>query len=296
MSSTARTDVRVPGGSLATFRMGGTSEQRDPVLAIHGITSSSHTWVAVARALDGDVSLLAPDLRGRGRSNGLSGPYGMAAHAEDMLAVLDHFGIERAVVAGHSLGAYIAARLAVDHPERVRFALLVDGGLTIPGSEGADPQEFADAFLGLALGRLKMTFPSREAYHDWWRAHPAFTGSDIDDADLVAYANHDLVGTESELRSAVMEEAVRGDAAELVEMGRPAQQLTVDAQLLCAPRGLVNDPRPMQPIALGEEWATGAPERRTAIEVPDVNHFTSVLSARGARTVVGALTEQLAIS
>ena len=46
----------------------------------------------------------------------------------------------------------------------------------------------------------------------------------------------------------------------------------------------------------GEEWATSAPERRRAIEVPDVNHFSIVLGARGARTVAGALTEQLAIS
>ena len=46
------------------------------------------------------------------------------------------------MIAGHSLGAYIAARLATLHPDRVESLVLVDGGLTIPGSADVDPEEF----------------------------------------------------------------------------------------------------------------------------------------------------------
>src|SRR5205823_2000260 len=117
-SSPTRIDVPVAGGSLAAFWLGPRDERVAPVLAVHGITSNSRAWVAVARRLEADrhaavdaaargVALLAVDLRGRGASNQLPAPYGLAAYARDLLAVLDHCEIERAVVAGHSLGAYI---------------------------------------------------------------------------------------------------------------------------------------------------------------------------------------------
>ncbi|MFZ1997536.1 MAG: hypothetical protein WAU75_25685, partial [Solirubrobacteraceae bacterium] len=64
-----RFDVPVDGGRLAVYRLGarpGTGAP--PALAIHGITSTSRTWLATARALSDRATLLAVDLRGRGRS------------------------------------------------------------------------------------------------------------------------------------------------------------------------------------------------------------------------------------
>jgi lipase len=293
LSAIARADIAVDGGLLPVFRFGDWSRGPAPpkVLAVHGITANSRAWLAVSRRLEGRAELLVPDLRGRGRSRGLGAPYGIAAHARDMLAVLDHFGLEKSVVVGHSLGAYIVARLAVDHPERVSSLVLVDGGLTIPGTEGVDPQRFLDAFLGPALARLRLTFSSREEYHDWWRAHPAISGSDIADEDVIAYADHDLVSEAPDLRCGVREEAVRGDASELFGMGEPAHRLTQQVQLLCAPRGLVNDPNPMQPLSVVSAWAAEAPERRSAVCVPDVNHYTIVMGASGAKVVASAIAE-----
>jgi pimeloyl-ACP methyl ester carboxylesterase len=280
--SPERLDVPVAGGSLAVYRLG----SRGPaVLAVHGITSNSHAWIAAARALGDRASLVALDLRGRGRSAELPGPYGVAVYARDLLAVLDRLELEQTVVVGHSLGAYIVARLAADHPKRVRAAVLVDGGLTIPGAVRADPQTFIDAFLGPVLARLRERFPNREAYRDWWRAHPALRGGVVADRDLIPYADHDLVGEEPELRSAVMEEAVRADADEVLAVGEAAQRLAVPATLLCAPRGLFDEPTPMQPLELVREWAAKAPDRRQAVQVPDVNHYTILFGERGAATV-----------
>jgi pimeloyl-ACP methyl ester carboxylesterase len=291
----ARVDVAVQGGSLAVFRLGDPNPVRAPakVLAVHGITANSRAWLAVARRLEGRAELLVPDLRGRGASNALGPPYGMGAHARDMLAVLDHFGLERSVVVGHSLGAYILARFAVEHPERVSSLVLVDGGLTLPETAAVDPQRFLDAFLGPALARLRLTFGDRAEYHDWWRAHPAITGSDIAVEDLVAYADHDLTGEEPNLRSAVSEKAVRGDAEELFEMGGPTHRLTLPALLLCAPRGLLNEPNPMQPMSVVNAWAAEAPELRRAISVPDVNHYTIVMGDAGARVLANSIAEAI---
>ena len=210
-----------------------------------------------------------------------------------MLAVLDHFGIERAVLAGHSLGAYAVARFAADHPERVRAALLIDGGLTAPVPDGVDPQAVAAAVLGPALARLKLTFERREAYHDWWRAHPAFAHADVRAEDLIAYADHDLVGAPPDLRSSVGEEVVRADAAELLEIGKPAPALEVPAELLCAERGMVDDPNPLQPPALAKAWADAAPDLRRTERVPGVNHYTLVMGATGAGAVANAIVRAL---
>src|SRR5919107_4040128 len=80
-----RIDVPVTGGTLAAYRWPG---DEPVVLAAHGISSNHRTWGVVAGALEGAATLVAPDLRGRGRSNGLPGPYTIAQHAEDCLAVL----------------------------------------------------------------------------------------------------------------------------------------------------------------------------------------------------------------
>jgi lipase len=289
----ARLDVEVDGGRLAAFRLGSEEPALPAVVAVHGITSSSRSWLAVLRALDGRVALIAPDLRGRGASNGLPGPCGLATHAADLLALIDQLELEQAFLVGHSMGAYVIARLAAEHPGRVRSLLMVDGGLTIPGSQDVEPQAFADAFLGPALARLRMQFASREEYHQWWRSHPALAGSDVDDLDLVAYADHDLVGEAPQLHSPVSEAAVRDDAGELGTMGDCAHRLRVPATMLCALRGLQNDPNPMQPMALAEAWVAESPDQRQARLVPGVNHYTITLGARGAAAVASAITDAL---
>jgi pimeloyl-ACP methyl ester carboxylesterase len=279
-----REDFRVSGGDLACFWLGRTLGESVAV-AVHGITSSSRAWLPVARALGGRARLLAVDLRGRGSSSELSGPYGIEVHVRDILALLDVLGPERVVLAGHSLGAYIAAQLAATHPERVQSVVLVDGGLPIPGSQEAD----LDAFLGPALARLQLRFADRDAYRAWWREHPALRDSDVADEDLWAYADHDLVGSAPDLRSSVIEEAVRVDAADVAHAADAAYRLTVPARALCAPRGLVNDPNPMQPLELIRAWAAERPSLREAVPVSDVNHYTITLGARGAGVVADAM-------
>lgn len=64
------------------------------------------------------VCLLAPDLRGRGRSAAVGPPYGMAAHVADLPGVLDDAGVRRAALVGYSMGAFVVARLAAERPER----------------------------------------------------------------------------------------------------------------------------------------------------------------------------------
>jgi pimeloyl-ACP methyl ester carboxylesterase len=282
--------VPVTGGTLAAWQLGAPAGSGAPVvLAAHGITGNHVAWAPVQRLLGGDFTLVAIDLRGRGRSNNVTGPFGMAAHSEDQLAVLDHLGVERAVIVGHSMGAYVTARFAVDHPDRVRRLVLVDGGISRPLPEDLDVQSALESVLGPALARLSQTFASRDEYHRFWRNHPAFGNGDVDDGDLVAYADHDLIGDPPAMRSSVRADAVQADGADMYTAGDAANRLTVDTLLLRAPRGLLDEPSPLIAADLAAEWGAKRPGQRDVVEVDDVNHYTIVMG-RGAKSVAAAIS------
>jgi len=266
------------------------------VLAAHGITGSHPTWAPVARHLGDAVTLLAPDLRGRGQSAGLGGPFGMAAHAGDLVAVLDHVGGERAVVAGHSMGGYVVTRFAADAPERMAGAVLVDGGLPLPVPPDVDPDVLLALVLGPSLARLQMTFPSVDAYRDFWRAHPAF-GSNPWSEDVGAFIDYDLapprVGPDGETvyRSRVSEEAVRADGRDLLDgagASKALQALPDPSAFLWAPRGIQNEERPLIPAEVIADAQALLPHL-VVTEVPDTNHYFVLLGDRPANVVAGEI-------
>ena len=282
--------IPVVGGTLAAWRSGAPANGGAPVvLAAHGITGNHVAWSPVQRHLGDHFTFVATDLRGRGRSNDITGPFGMAAHSDDHLAVLDHLEVDRAVIVGHSMGAYVMARFAADHPDRVRGLVLVDGGLGRPLPDDVDVQATLEAVLGPALARLSQTFASHDEYHEFWRAHPAFGNGDVDDTDLVAYADHDLIGDPPSMRSSVREAAVQADGTDMYTAGDAANRLTMDTTLLRAPRGLLDDPVPLIAADLAAAWASGRPDQREVIEVDDVNHYTIVMG-RGAKSVATAIS------
>jgi pimeloyl-ACP methyl ester carboxylesterase len=124
----------------------------DPVLLIHGFASThfvnwvSPGWVKTLR--DAGYRVIALDNRGHGRSSKSHDPqdYTPEKMASDSAALLDHLGITRAHVMGYSMGARIAAFLALEYPEKV--ATLIFGGLGIGMVEGVGEWDIiADALL-----------------------------------------------------------------------------------------------------------------------------------------------------
>jgi lipase len=289
----ATRDVPVRGGRLRVGVWEPEGEPAGTVLAVHGITASHRAWPLLAQALP-DVRVIAPDLRGRGRSNGLPGPYGMPSHAEDMVAVLDDLAVERAVVVGHSMGGFVAVVLAHRHPERVSSLVLVDGGMPLTPPDGVTPDELAGAVLGPAAERLQMTFPERAAYRQFFRQHPAFA-ADWSPA-CEDYADYDLEGEEPALRPATRVTALHEDIRELVDgdsVLRAVEGLRHEARWLLAPRGLLDEVPPLYPEEARAAWQQRVPALRTG-EVAGVNHYTIVMTERGVRGVVPAVREALA--
>jgi lipase len=289
----ARFELAVAGGALHVARSGPPANMAEAVvLAAHGITGSHMTWRTVARELAGrcDACLLAPDLRGRGRSASLPGPFGFAAHMEDLIAVLDQVGAERVVLVGHSMGAYLVARMAADHPERVASVVLADAGLPFPAPP-EDPDDVLDAVVGPAVTRLATIFASAEEYVAGWRKNPAFAKAW--DGDVEAYVRYDVVSDGHLTRSVVSEEAVRADSRELLL--DDATRLALDRvrapiRLLRAPRGLQDDAFPMIPQEFLEALRVERPEV-VVDEVPRVNHYTLVLGDTPGPARVAAAIE-----
>ena len=248
------------------------------VVAIHGITSSHLAWSEVAAAAP-ELRIIAPDLRGRGASSTLPGPWGMPRHAADVVSILDALGLERAPLVGHSMGGFVATVTASLHPDRVSDVLLVDGGLTLPLPAGFSTENAAH-LLGPAADRLAMTFATPAAYREFWRAHPAFVGHWSPTVER--YVDFDLVGG----RSRTSADAMRQDAVELygtAEVDAAVAATRPGTTLLVAPRGLQNETPGLYPPMRLEHWAQTLD--LDIVEVPGINHYTIVMAPEGAAVV-----------
>jgi lipase len=278
-------NVPVDGGDLRVLLWG---NGKRVAVAVHGITASAMSWQAVARHMPPDWTLAAPDLRGRGHSRELPGPFGLDRHARDVTAVLRHFG-GRPVLAGHSMGAFVALLARDAHPELVRRLVLVDGGLPLPIPDGTDTDALLDATLGPAMARLGQTFAGTEAYLDFWRAHPALAGHWTPDVE--AYIRYDLIGEPGQLRSRAVEEAIRADGREVLAekpFADALSRLTKPTPLLTAPAGLFGQPPALLPAELIAAWQERVPALRPQT-VPDTNHYTIMFEREAAAVVSQAI-------
>ncbi len=98
-----------------------------PLLVVHGLSYTSADWVQVAERLGGEREVICMDMRGFGESDwSAAKDYGVPAMAGDIVAVLDHAGVPRAALAGHSMGGRSAAYAAARNPGRVAGLALVD--------------------------------------------------------------------------------------------------------------------------------------------------------------------------
>jgi lipase len=288
----AELDAEVAGGLMHAGRWMPEDAHVTPstVLAVHGITATHRSWSAVAAAAP-DLDILAPDLRGRGGSRDLPGPAGLHQHAADLARLLDDVGLERVVVAGHSMGGLVSVVLADDFPDRVERLVLVDGGLPLSVPEGMSTDDVMTQTLGPATARLAMTFATRRDYQDFWAKHPAFVaGLDATTSD---YLDYDLVEVPGGYASGVRIDAVRDDVASQLDptVLTPAlERLRVPATFLRAPRGLLDQPEALYAPEIVRRWDEHL-DLLAVVEVDDVNHYTILLDPRPAAFVAAVLRD-----
>ena len=189
-------EARLPNGlRMAYLELG--NPGGEPLLLLHGYTDSSRSWSLTAPYLD-RYRLIIPDQRGHGASDAPTCCYSTSQFAEDARLLLDHLGIPRAAVAGHSLGSMVGISLAADHPERVSKLILIGSTALVPVKRGD--------WLYDNAARLKAPLdPSSQFLRDW---HPANQPTRVDPAfadavmkDLLVIPLHVWRGVMRELAS-----------------------------------------------------------------------------------------------
>lgn len=161
--------ARVPAG-LISYRRAGAGP---PLLLIHGFGASGRIWRGAMRALAGDRACYAPDLPGSGDTPARPAAPTLEALADEVVAFADALGLERFALAGHSLGAAVAACVAGRPGARVERLVLTSLGV----------RRFAPELAALSLARppldlsLSLARPLLELWAPWaslaWRSPPA---------------------------------------------------------------------------------------------------------------------------
>lgn len=146
--------AEVNGGDIRLMTLQGGPEDAPAVVMIHGYSADKDVWVRFARHFIDRYRVVIVDLAGHGETAfDPALKYDTTSQAARVLTLMDSLGIAKAHVIGNSMGGFIAARLAHDHPDRLLSATLMDAaGVTPPQpsvmgellAKGENPFLFSD--------------------------------------------------------------------------------------------------------------------------------------------------------
>lgn len=254
-----------------------TAGSDQPLLLLHGLSANANCWGAIiAAGLGGTHRVIAPDLRGRGRSEKPSTGYTMGDHARDIIGLLDRLGIQRLPIIGHSFGGYLAIYLAATFPERFTRLVVVDAALQL------NPR--VAELLKPSLERLGRSSPSTDSYLQDVRNAPHMAG--VWDTFTEAYFRAELQqnadGTVQPATSAsAIGQAMQGIAGEpWLELVGKVQQptLVINATGPYGPEGFP----PLVGAENAQATANAFPNAR--YEVVPGNHMT-MMFGEGAQAI-----------
>jgi pimeloyl-ACP methyl ester carboxylesterase len=162
--------------------------QGEPLLWLHGGLGHGPDWQFIFREPPSGYRLIAPDLRGHGRSTGATPTYSFRQSARDMLALLDHLQIHRVKVIGLSGGGITALHMATTDPSRVSAMVVVSAPARFPEQAQAIQRVYSESMLPEAErarmrerhqreGQLAMLFAQVNAMAD--AGDPNFSGADL---------------------------------------------------------------------------------------------------------------------
>jgi pimeloyl-ACP methyl ester carboxylesterase len=243
--------------SDGTRLAGEESGEGPPVVLLHGLTATRRYVVMGSRLLErSGHRVIAYDARGHGRSDPPPSrdAYGYPHLSEDLLSVLDRLEIERAVIAGASMGAHTAVRFILEHPSRVAGLGLITPSYD-PSAAAAEGSSFAD-WDALARGLRE-------------RGVEGFLGA----YDFASIPRRWRDTLEKVIRQRLSEhehpEAV-ADALEAVPRSRPFERIA-DLRRLAVPTVVIasrDEADPSHPLAVGERYAEAIPWARLVVEQP----------------------------
>ncbi len=172
--------LEIDGQRISVERAG----EGPPLVLLHGFGESTHSYAPVLPELAKSFSVVAIDFNGFGFTERPEDrqSYTLAGQERLVLGVLDHLGLERVRLAGHSYGGGVALFLAARHPERIERLLLIDNTLPLYASQRRNPlfrwrwvAAFATRTFALTDRRIHKSL--EESYFDDSRVSPALVRS-----------------------------------------------------------------------------------------------------------------------
>lgn len=248
-----------------------------PILCIHGITANCRCWDHLASVLTPQYSVMAMDLRGRGRSDRPPTGYSLDHHIRDINCLMDDLGVDQAVVMGHSLGAFIGLAFAAQYPQRTDRLVLVDGGGDL------SKEQMDKVFTGIkpALDRLETVFPSMEAYLAKMRAAPYIQPWS---SAIETYYRYEIEPTEDGVRTNIQPAHIQEEAANIRKEACATFYPSVKCKVLVlrAPEGLLSQEDILLPEDVIDKMIAEIPDARR-FDVAGVNHYGIVFQPHDAR-------------
>jgi len=129
--------------------------EKGPIIAIHGLTGTHKNMHYYAERFKGEYRFIAVDLRGRGNSAPTDMHPSIFNHGEDIIQLINELNVERPILLGHSMGAFISAYVASKLPF-IQSVILLDGA--------AEMSKHQRAIVKPSLGRLSKKYDNKEQY------------------------------------------------------------------------------------------------------------------------------------
>jgi pimeloyl-ACP methyl ester carboxylesterase len=238
------------------------------ILCIHGLTANCRFWDCLANALSPHHRVTAMDLRGRGLSDKPPTGYSIDSHCKDVLALMDDLGLERPVLMGHSLGAFISLVFAAQTPQRVDRLILVDGGGKLTETQ------MAKVFAGIkpSLDRLGKIFHSFEDYISQMKQAPYLQPWN---SFMEKYFQYEVEEVEGGVRSRVHPKHIEEETQNLgkVDSTQFYQKVISPTLILRATKGMLAKDDFVLPEDVADRMVREMP-RAKRVDVEGVNHYT----------------------
>ncbi len=257
-------DLAVTDGGLSVERVG---QGMPALLMLHGWTLDRRMWRPQVADLSGSFTLLLPDRRGFGQS---SAPPGLAREVEDIPVLLDHFGMETAVLVAHSQAGRVALHAAARHPGRVAGLVL------LASPHDAEPPDPAQE-PALPLARLVELVRAGDlpAARTLWRSHPMLQVPDMATSRMLDEVLGDYQGR---------------------DLLVPPEPLPVDDALLqmvsCPAHVIVGDGDAPSRLRAAAHCASGLRHARLTV-LPQAGHMANVSHAAACNTIIRSFVAAL---
>jgi pimeloyl-ACP methyl ester carboxylesterase len=238
------------------------------ILCVHGITANSRFWDCLASALSPHHRVIAMDLRGRGLSDKPPKGYSIQHHCKDILALMSDQNLERPVLMGHSLGAFISLVFAARYPKKIDRLILVDGGGKL------SENQMAKVFAGIkpSLDRLGQIFPSLESYLAQMKQAPYLQPWN---SYMETYFRYEIENVEGGVRSRVHPKHIEEEAKNLgkVDSSQFYAKVTSPTLILRATKGMLAEDDLLLPEDVADRMAREIPNAKRA-DIKGTNHYS----------------------